>query len=159
MTMLKRLCIRISVGIKRNQFRPAVDPSGHYASVVAHGAKTQLRFALPAIAYNSIPLNKELLSRSVVKRLACGRQERTAEPWFKECKNSVQWMKLSCRTFNNSQTQWQLFALAYHFANFLRRLALPHEVKLWSLAAQREARQDGSEGDSAREIRDVPTHP
>jgi hypothetical protein len=32
----------------------------------------------------------------------------------------------------------QLFALAYNLANFLRRLALPHEVKQWSLTTLRE---------------------
>ena len=32
----------------------------------------------------------------------------------------------------------QLFALAYNLANFLRRLALTHEVKYWSLTTLRE---------------------
>ena len=32
----------------------------------------------------------------------------------------------------------QLFALAYNLGNFLRRLALPREVKHWSLTTLRE---------------------
>jgi hypothetical protein len=32
----------------------------------------------------------------------------------------------------------QLFALAYNLANFLRRLALPRDVKHWSLTTLRE---------------------
>jgi hypothetical protein len=31
-----------------------------------------------------------------------------------------------------------LFALAYNLGNFLRRLALPEEIKKWSLRALRE---------------------
>ena len=50
----------------------------------------------------------------------------------------VTWTKLSCRTFKDNQTRLQLFALAYNLANFLRRLALPHEVKHWSLTTLRE---------------------
>jgi hypothetical protein len=62
----------------------------------------------------------------------------TAEQWIKEGKNAVTWTKLSCRTFKDNQTRLQLFALAYDLANFLRRLALPHEVKHWSLTTLRE---------------------
>ena len=57
----------------------------------------------------------------------------TAEQWIKEGKNAVKWTKLSCRTFKDNQTWLQLFSLAYNLANFLRRLALPHDVKHWSL--------------------------
>jgi hypothetical protein len=32
----------------------------------------------------------------------------------------------------------QLFALAYNLGNFLRRLALPHSVKHWTLTTLRE---------------------
>ena len=60
-------------------------------------------------------------------------QRGTAEQWIKEGKNAVNWTKLSCRTFKDNQTRLQLFALAYNLANFLRRLALPRDVKHWSL--------------------------
>ena len=62
----------------------------------------------------------------------------TAEQWIKEGKNAVKWTKLSCRTFKDNQTRLQLFALAYNLGNFLRRLALPRDVKHWSLTTLRE---------------------
>ena len=62
----------------------------------------------------------------------------TAEQWIKEGKNAVKWTKLSCRTFRDNQTRLQLFALAYNLANFLRRLALPRDVRHWSLTTLRE---------------------
>ena len=62
----------------------------------------------------------------------------TAEQWIKEGKNAVKWTKLSCRTFKDNQTRLRLFALAYNLANFLRRLALPRDVKHWSLTTLRE---------------------
>ena len=62
----------------------------------------------------------------------------TVERWIKEGKNAIQWTKLSCRTFKDNQTRLQLFALAYNLANFLRRLALPRDVKHWSLTTLRE---------------------
>lgn len=62
----------------------------------------------------------------------------TAEQWIKEGKNTVQWTKLSCRTFKDNQNRLQLFALAYNLGNFLRRLAPPKPVKHWSLTTLRE---------------------
>jgi hypothetical protein len=62
----------------------------------------------------------------------------TAEQWIKEGQNAVNWTKLSCQTFKDNQTRLQLFALAYNLANFLRRLALPRDVKHWSLTTLRE---------------------
>ncbi len=50
----------------------------------------------------------------------------------------MKWTKLSCRTFRDNHTRLQLFALAYNLANFLRRLALPRDVKHWSLTTLRE---------------------
>ena len=62
----------------------------------------------------------------------------TAEQWIKEGKNAVKWTKLSCRTFKDNQARLQLFALAYNLGNFVRRLALPRDVKHWSLTTLRE---------------------
>jgi hypothetical protein len=62
----------------------------------------------------------------------------TAEQWIKEGKYALKWTKLSCHTFRGNQTRLQLFALAYNLANFLRRLALPRDVKYWSLTTLRE---------------------
>jgi len=78
----------------------------------------------PRVGFIVTNLNKH--SKNVVK-FYNGRG--TAEQWIKEGKNAVKWTKLSCRTFKDNQTRLQLFSLAYNLANFLRRLALPHEVK------------------------------
>ena len=62
----------------------------------------------------------------------------TAEQWIKEGKNAIKWTRLSCRRFKDNQTRMQLFALAYNLGNFLRQMALPREVKHWSLTTLRE---------------------
>jgi hypothetical protein len=62
----------------------------------------------------------------------------TAERWIKEGKQALNWTRLSCRRFRANQVRLQLFALAYNLANFLRQLALPREVKHWSLTTLRE---------------------
>ena len=87
----------------------------------------------PRIGFIVTNLNKQ--SKNVVK-FYNGRG--TAEQWIKEGKYAVKWTKLSCRTFKDNQTRLQLFALAYNLANFLRRLALPQDVKHWSLTTLRE---------------------
>ena len=87
----------------------------------------------PRVGFIVTNLNKH--SKNVVKFYNC---RGTAEQWIKEGKNAVKWTKLSCRTFKDNQTRLQLFALAYNLANFLRRLALPRDVKHWSLTTLRE---------------------
>ena len=53
-------------------------------------------------------------------------------------KNAPKWTRLSCRRFRDNQVRLQRFALAYTLGNFLRQLALPREVKHWSLTTLRE---------------------
>jgi len=62
----------------------------------------------------------------------------TAEQWIKEGKIALTWTRLSCHDFRDNEVRLQLFALAYNLGNFLRRLALPHKVKHWSLTTLRE---------------------
>jgi hypothetical protein len=62
----------------------------------------------------------------------------TAEQWIKEGKDATKWTRLSCRRFKDNQVRLQLFALADDLGNFLRQLALPREVKHWSLTTLRE---------------------
>ena len=62
----------------------------------------------------------------------------TAEQYIKEGKNAVTWTRLSCRRFAANAVRLQLHALAYNLANFLRTLALPAEVKQWSLTKLRD---------------------
>ncbi|MBN1347102.1 MAG: transposase [Phycisphaerae bacterium] len=61
-----------------------------------------------------------------------------AEQTIKEGKYALKWTRLSCHDFSDNQVRLQLFALAYNLGNFLRRLALPHGVKHWSLTTIRE---------------------
>lgn len=62
----------------------------------------------------------------------------TAEQWIKEGKIALTWTRLSCHAFRDNEVRMQLFALAYNLGNFLRRLALPHKVKHWTLTTLRE---------------------
>jgi len=67
----------------------------------------------------------------------------TAEQHIKEGKNAVTWARLSCHSFKANAVRLQLHALAYNLANFLRTLALPEEVKQWSMT--NAARQVGED--------------
>jgi hypothetical protein len=50
----------------------------------------------------------------------------------------LKWTRLSCHDFDDNQIRLQLFAMAYNIGNFLRRLALPKQIKDWSLRTMRE---------------------
>ncbi len=65
-------------------------------------------------------------------------QRGTAEQHIKEGKNAVIWTRLSCHRFAANAVRLQLHALACNLANFLRTLALPEEVKQWSLTTLRQ---------------------
>ena len=62
----------------------------------------------------------------------------TAEQHIREGKNAVTWTRLSCMRFAANAVRLQLHALAYNLANFLRTLALPEEVRHWSLTTLRD---------------------
>ena len=62
----------------------------------------------------------------------------TAEQHIKEGKNAVTWTRLSCHSFKANAVRLQLHALAYNLANFLRTLALPEQVKQWSMTTLRD---------------------
>jgi hypothetical protein len=62
----------------------------------------------------------------------------TAEQYIKEGKNAVTWTRLSCHRFVANAVRLQLHALAYNLANFLRTLALPEEVRQWSMTTLRD---------------------
>jgi hypothetical protein len=62
----------------------------------------------------------------------------TAEQWIKEGKYALKWTRLSCHDFDDNQVRLQLFCMAYNIGNFLRRLALPKQIKDWSLRTMRE---------------------
>ena len=46
--------------------------------------------------------------------------------------------RLSCHDFKDNEVRLCLFALAYNLGDFLRRLALPRNVKQWSLTTLRD---------------------
>ena len=48
------------------------------------------------------------------------------------------WTRLSRRRFAANAARLQLHALSYNLGNFLRTLALPDEVKQWSMTTLRE---------------------
>jgi Transposase DDE domain group 1 len=62
----------------------------------------------------------------------------TCEQWAKEGKGAIKWTWLSCRSFAANAVRLQLHALAYNLANFLRTLATPEPIKVWSLTSLRE---------------------
>ena len=56
-----------------------------------------------------------------------------AEQWIKEGKYALNWTRLSGHRFIANAVRLQLFVLAYNLGNFLRRSALPKEIRGWSL--------------------------
>lgn len=58
--------------------------------------------------------------------------------WIKEGKTALVWTRLPCRGFDANAVRLQLHTLAYNLANFMRTLALPQEVKQWSLTTLRD---------------------
>ena len=78
------------------------------------------------------------LSRPAERVVAFYNHRGTAEQWIKEGKNAIKWTRLSCRKFRNNEVRLQLHALAYNLANFMPTLALPEEIKHWSLTTLRE---------------------
>jgi len=78
------------------------------------------------------------MARPAERVVAFYNQRGTAEQWIKEGKNAITWTRLSCCRFAANAVRLQLHALAYNLANFLRTLALPEEVKHWSLTTLRD---------------------
>jgi hypothetical protein len=78
------------------------------------------------------------MARPAERVVAFYNQRGTAEQWIKEGKSAVTWTRLSCHRFAANAVRLQLHALAYNLANFLRALALPNDVKQWSLTTLRE---------------------
>jgi hypothetical protein len=78
------------------------------------------------------------MTRPAEQVVAFYNQRGTAEQYIKEGKNAVTWTRLSCMRFAANAVRLQLHALAYSLANFLRTLALPEEVKHWSLTTLRD---------------------
>ena len=78
------------------------------------------------------------LSRPSERVVAFYNHRGTAEQHIKEGKNAIRWTRLSCHKFRNNEVRLQLHALAYNLGSFMRTLALPKEVKHWTLTTLRE---------------------
>ena len=78
------------------------------------------------------------MTRPAERVVAFYNQRGTAEQWIKQGKSAVTWTRLSCQNFKANAVRLQLHALAYNLANFLRTLALPEEIKQWSLTTLRQ---------------------
>ena len=78
------------------------------------------------------------MARPAARVVAFYNQRGTAEQWIKEGKNAVTWTRLSCHRFAANAVRLQLHALAYNLASFLRSLALPDEIKQWSITTLRD---------------------
>ena len=78
------------------------------------------------------------MTRPAERVVAFYNQRGTAEQHIKEGKDAVIWTRLSCRRFAANAVRLQLHALAYNLGNFLRTLALPDEVKQWSMTTLRQ---------------------
>jgi hypothetical protein len=94
----------------------------------------ELEFVPP----QNIAANSVFEGRRRSHRRTCKSRLHTLLESLHKASNAVNWTKLSCQTFKDNQTRLQIFALAYNLANFLRRLALPRDVKHWSLTTLRE---------------------
>ena len=74
-----------------------------------------------------LPCHQSDLSNYRDSRFYNGRG--TAEQWIKEGKYALNWTRLSCHKFVANQVRLGLFVMAYNLGNFLRRLAVPEEMK------------------------------
>jgi hypothetical protein len=92
----------------------------------------------PADLYPRVGFIVTNMTRPPERVVAFYNQRGTAEQHIKEGKNAVTWTRLSGTRFAANAVRLQLHALAYNLANFLRTLALPEEVKHWSLTTLRD---------------------
>jgi hypothetical protein len=92
----------------------------------------------PGELYPKVGFVATNMTRLAERVVAFTNQRGTAEQYIKEGKNAVIWTRLSCMRFAANAARLQLHALAYNLANFLRTLALPDEVKHWSLTTLRD---------------------
>ena len=76
------------------------------------------------------PTSRQIVVTPVVTQAETGRGDVRTAP--------LRWTRLSCHSFRHNAVRLQLHALAYNLANFLRSLALPREIELWSLTTLRE---------------------
>jgi Transposase DDE domain group 1 len=136
---------RIGWLLKRPVGRPPHEVRRYYASFrYQAGSWTKPRRVVAKVEWHPGELYPRVgfivtnMTRPAERVVAFYNHRGTAEQWIKEGKNAVTWTKLSCHSFKANAVRLQLHALAYNLANFLRTLALPEEVKQWSMTTLRD---------------------
>jgi hypothetical protein len=136
---------RIGWLLKRPMGRPPHEVRRYYASFTYRaGSWRKARRVVAKIEWHPGELYPRVgfivtnMARPAERVVAFYNQRGTAEQWIKEGKNAVTWTRLSCHRFAANAVRLQLHALAYNLANFLRSLALPDEVKHWSMTTLRD---------------------
>jgi len=131
--------------LKRPKGRPPHEVRRYYASFKYQaGSWTKARRVVAKVEWHPGELYPRVgfivtnLAQPAERVVAFYNQRGTAEQWIKEGKNAVTWTRLSCHRFAANAVRLQLHALAYNLANFLRTLALPDEVKQWSMTTLRD---------------------
>lgn len=126
--------------LRRPVGRPPNHVRRHYASFSYQaGSWTRKRRVVAKVEWHPGELYPRVgfivtnMSRPAERVVAFYNHRGAAEQWIKEGKNAIKWTRLSCRKLRNNEVRLQLHALAYNLANFMRTLALPKEVELWSL--------------------------
>jgi hypothetical protein len=136
---------RIGHLLRRPVGRPAKDVRRTYASfryqakswTTSHRVVAKVEWHLGEL-YPRVGFIVTNLARPPERVVAFYNRRGTAEHWIKEGKNALVWTRLSCRGFDANAVRLQLHTLAYNLANFMRTLALPQEVKQWSLTTLRD---------------------
>lgn len=136
---------RIGHLLRRPVGRPPKDDRRTYASfryqakswTKPHRAVAKVEWH-PGELYPRVGFIVTNLDRPPERVVAFYNQRGTAEQYIKEGKNALVWTRLSCRGFDANAVRLQLHTLAYNLANFMRTLALPQEVKQWSLTTLRD---------------------
>lgn len=135
----------ISWILKRPVGRPPHEVRRHYASFSYRaGSWTKSRRVVAKVEWHPGELYPRVgfivtnMTRPPERVTLFYNQRGTAEQHIKEGKNAITWTRLSCHRFASNAVRLQLHALAYNLANFLRTLALPDEVKQWSMTTLRE---------------------
>ena len=95
-------------------------------------AKVEFHFGELFPRFGFIVTNFQTSNRAVVRFY---NKRGTAEQWIKEGKQAVAMTRLSCHRFKANQVRLWLSVIAYNLGNLWRRLALPREIRNWSLTS------------------------
>jgi hypothetical protein len=136
---------RIGWLLKRPVGRPPLEVRRYYASFSYQAASwNKARRVVAKVEWHPGELYPRLgfivtnMTRRTERVVMFYNHRGTAEQHIKEGKNAITWTRLSCHGFAANAVRLQFHALAYNLANFLRTLALPEEVKHWSMTTLRD---------------------